>query len=231
MDSDDNLSTAIGQLIVGAFFFGMRSYKYSTTTKGENKRARILRKGGSYSTGNGASYCTSATVYTWKIKCPIHSGHQIIGSGTRQWPSGRQENASTQIYHHKTEILPRNIRRHPSEHSVGREPQNSYNISNENQINKFRHTLLQIGTSPILTQWRDHPFTLVGIYIERFLARVNPETIIIIGLWSINSFLWYIRIQVNDISKGIIDLMVSTQDFYIIPEAEVIWYTCDQPGV
>ena len=39
-------NTAIGQLNAGAFFFGIRSCEYSTTPKGENKRTRILQKGG-----------------------------------------------------------------------------------------------------------------------------------------------------------------------------------------
>ena len=41
-----HLNTAIIQLIAGAFFFGMRSCEYSTTNKGEDKRTRILQKGG-----------------------------------------------------------------------------------------------------------------------------------------------------------------------------------------
>ena len=38
------MSTAIGQLILGVSFFGMRSSKYLTTHKGEAKRKRILQK-------------------------------------------------------------------------------------------------------------------------------------------------------------------------------------------
>ena len=40
-----HLSTAIGKLIVGAFFFGIRSCEYSTKPKQENKQTRILQKG------------------------------------------------------------------------------------------------------------------------------------------------------------------------------------------
>ena len=39
------LKTAIGQLIAGAFFFGMRSCKHWTTPKGEDKCTRIIQKG------------------------------------------------------------------------------------------------------------------------------------------------------------------------------------------
>ena len=47
--TNTDLNTAIGQLIAGAFFFGIRSCEYSTTPKGENKRTRILQKGGIHS--------------------------------------------------------------------------------------------------------------------------------------------------------------------------------------
>ena len=53
----------------------------------------------------------------------------------------------------------------------------------------------------------------------------------IIMLWSSNACLPYIWIQVRDLSKGISDLMVFTQDLYTTPEAEVIYYTPGQPGV
>ena len=68
-----------------------------------------------------------------------------------------------------------------------------------------------------------------GFYMELFLSRVYPETIIIIRWWSRNAFLRYIRIQVSDLSNGISDLMVSTQSFYTITESEVIYYTSGQP--
>ena len=44
----------------------------------------------------------------------------------------------------------------------------------------------------------------------------------IVGRWSSNDLLGYIRIHVSDFSKGISDLMVTTHDFYIISDAETI---------
>ena len=57
-----------------------------------------------------------------------------------------------------------NIRQHPSEHSVGIESQNNDNVSNENQIDEVRHTLIWIVTSRITTQRSVHPFTLARIF-------------------------------------------------------------------
>ena len=45
--------------------------------------------------------------------------------------------------------------------------------------------------------------------MDLFLEIVYPETIMIIGRWSINAFLRYIRIQFNEISEGISELMVT----------------------
>ena len=53
----------------------------------------------------------------------------------------------------------------------------------------------------------------------------------IIGRWYINALLWYIWVQVSNLSKVISDLMVSTWAFFTIPEVELIYYTTDQPGV
>ena len=65
--------------------------------------------------------------------------------------------------------------------------------------------------------------------MELYLAKVYPETIIIMGHWSISAFLWYIRIQVSDISKGISTLMKNNHVFYTIPEIEVVYHTPGQP--
>ena len=43
--TNTHLNTDIGQLIAGAFFFGMKSCEYSNTPKGENKCTRILQNG------------------------------------------------------------------------------------------------------------------------------------------------------------------------------------------
>ena len=52
----------------------------------------------------------------------------------------------------------------------------------------------------------------------------------IIERWSSNEILQYIQIKLSNLSKGISDLMLSTQAFYIVQEAEYIYYTLEQPG-
>ena len=61
--------------------------------------------------------------------------------------------------------------------------------------------------------------------MELYLAKVYPETIMIMGLWASSAFLQYIRIQVSDLSKGISILMTNNHAFYTIPEIEVVYHT------
>ena len=41
-----------------------------------------------------------------------------------------------------------------------------------------------------------------GFAMELYLSKLYPETIMIMGRWASSAFLWYIRIQVSDLSKG-----------------------------
>ena len=56
-----------------------------------------------------------------------------------------------------------------------------------------------------------------GFAMELYLAKVYPETIMIMGRWERSAFLPYIRIQVRDISKGISTLMTNHHAFKTIP--------------
>ena len=66
--------------------------------------------------------------------------------------------------------------------------------------------------------------------MELDLAKVYPETIMIMGRWASSSFLRYIPIQVSDISKGISNLITNNHAFYTIPEIEVVYHASGQPG-
>ena len=57
-----------------------------------------------------------------------------------------------------------------------------------------------------------------GFSMELYLAKVYPETIMIMGRWASRAFLRYIGIQVSDLIKGISTLMKNNHAFYKIPE-------------
>ena len=68
-----------------------------------------------------------------------------------------------------------------------------------------------------------------GFAMELYLAKVYPETIMIMGLWASSAFLRYIRIHVSDLSKGISTLITNNHAFYTIPEIEFVYHTPGQP--
>ena len=66
--------------------------------------------------------------------------------------------------------------------------------------------------------------------MELFLEQVYPEITMIIVRWYNNALLRYMWIEVSDLRKCISDIMVTTQAFYKIPGAEIIYYILGQPG-
>ena len=77
--TDTQLNTAIGQLIVGAIFFGMRSCEHSATPKGKDKRTRILQKGNIrfYRKRRQNSHNCGSSIKL--IRYPQHSAHRKMG--------------------------------------------------------------------------------------------------------------------------------------------------------
>ena len=57
-----------------------------------------------------------------------------------------------------------------------------------------------------------------GFAMELYLAKVYPETIMIMGQWASSAFLRYILIQVSDLRKGISTLMTTNHALYTILE-------------
>ena len=58
-----------------------------------------------------------------------------------------------------------------------------------------------------------------GAAMALYLAGVPVYIIMLIGRWSSDAFLLYIRKQVQEFSKNISDKMISNENFFTIPEA------------
>ena len=67
-----------------------------------------------------------------------------------------------------------------------------------------------------------------GFAMKLYLAKVYPETTMIMGRWKRSTFLRYICIQVSDLSKGISTLMKNDHALYTITEIEVVYHTPGQ---
>ena len=57
-----------------------------------------------------------------------------------------------------------------------------------------------------------------GFDMELYLAKLYPGIIMIMGRWVSSALLRYIRIQVNDLSRYISNLITTNHYFYTIPE-------------
>jgi hypothetical protein len=57
-----------------------------------------------------------------------------------------------------------------------------------------------------------------GAAMAMYLMAVPVFTIMLLGRWSSDAFLRYIRWQVKEFSKGVSEKMVAHDDFFIIPE-------------
>ena len=129
------------------------------------------------SIGNGARYRTAAVAYTWRKSVPnIQDAEKWVQERHSDPVTDKETSlpgASLGVHCHKDGLVPRIVRRHPYEHSVGRKPQDNYNVPNENQITEVRHTLLQRGTSRVLSQRSGNPLTPT-----RFFHGTIPSNII-----------------------------------------------------
>ena len=75
---------------------------------------------------------------------------------------------------HKAGLVPRIVRRHPCEYSVGGKSQDNYNVPNYNHINEVSHNLLQRGTSRVLSQRSGHPLTPIRFCRGNLTIKIIP---------------------------------------------------------
>ena len=84
--------------------------------------------------------------------------------------------------------------------------------------NSLRSGTLSFGEARLVLSHKEVDTQSIrsGFSMELYLAKVYPETIMIMGRWASSAFLMYIRIQVSNLSKGIITLVTNNHAFYTI---------------
>ena len=134
----------------------------------------------------------NATLTQWRTTttlCPVHIWAEII--------------IRLDSYSGTTSVTPVNtvwVERHKT------------TINSQMKTNSLRVVTLYFGEERLELSYKEvgtHPIRS-GFAMELYLAKVYPETIMIMGLWASSAFLQYIRIQVRDISKGISTLIKIT---------------------
>jgi hypothetical protein len=224
--SNDPLSQACSQLIIGAFFFAMRSCEYSkTTSPSESRTTRILTLGNIRFFKNktllqhndpaiASSDIISITFMSQKNKekhqtismhrsghpflCPVHAWASIV-SRIRSHPGANDASSVNTYITHSGRLL---------------------HISSTHIRNKLRAAAAAIGEATLgfkVDEIGCHSLRS-GSAMAMYLADVPVTTIQQIGRWKSDAFLRYIREQVDCFTTNVSSRMLSITSFFTIPE-------------
>ena len=232
-NSKDPHAVAISQLIVGAFFFAMRSCEYSkTTSPTESKRTKIV------SIGDIRFFRKSKLVH--------HNDHTLIDADIVSITFRSQKNGEKNqtISIHKTndlELCPVKIwasivtRIRSYKIASDSSPVNCY-LSHQGQIiqitsnqirTKLRAAAASIGEDTLGFRIEDigcHSLRS-GSAMSMYLAKVPTTTIQLIGRWKSDAFIRYIREQVDCFTENVSAKMITIQNFYTIPDTKMPDYS------
>jgi hypothetical protein len=224
-DSKDSLASACSQLIVGAFFFAMRSCEYSkTTSPNESTTTKLLAlrnirffkdsKLISHDHPNLASAdIVSITFEAQKNKskfqtislhrsasslCPVSTWASIV-TRIRSYPSS---NDSTTVNAYKS-------------------PKGRLSYVSSSQIRqKLRSAASILGSKTLGFEANEigcHSLRS-GSAMAMYLAHIPVTTIQLIGRWKSDAFMRYIREQVDCFTSNVASKMITAPSFYTIPE-------------
>ena len=213
------LDTALGQLACGAFFFGMRSCEY-LTVRGERKTKRLrienIRFRNKVELTNKNSplilYADSVSITfifqknkqknitvtqprSGKNICPVY----IWGSIVRRILT--YEGTSGDIYVNAVKIGSKL-------HFITSYEMMRHLKTTVDNISGLGFTGKDVGTHSIRS----------SLAMALYLKKRQVSTIMLIGRWSSDAFLLYIRRQVQEFSAGVSADMVSQEQFFTIPD-------------
>jgi len=224
--SGDPLSIAASQLIIGAFFFAMRSCEYSKTTSPlESKRTQIL---------------TLGDIRFFKNYQLInHNDPELqnadIVSITFRSQKNNEKNQTISMHRSKDSVICPVV----TWASIVSRIRSYKNSSDTSQVNCYmtrRGNLTHITSNQIRTKIRAAAAVIgensLGFKIDEigchslrsgsamamYLAGVPITTIQLIGRWKSDAFMRYIREQVDCFTENISSKMMSVQNFYTIPD-------------
>ena len=224
---------AIGQLVTGAFFFAMRSCEYSEASG--SRRTKIVRIGDinfrregkpidsilesdlvkadtvsiTYRTQKNGDRGVTVTQHRTKAKpqtglCPVRALAELVSRisvyaldvnpwkdvATRPMNLVASSASGTQVTTITSGEVLRHLRAAAIQYGEGR----------------LGFPASRIGTHSLRA----------GAAMAMFLAGVPAETIQLIGRWRSQTFMRYIRIQVQQMTRGVADVMTTNPDFFTI---------------
>ena len=220
------LAEAIGQLTLGALFFGMRSCEYSQITghrktqllrikdikffrgKRELPKSRHMntRKATTVSIcftrqKNDEKEAIISMHSTGKSLCPVRVWGSIV-KRVLNYPNAN-ENSFVNLVEQRTNGKSIFVQ-----------------VKSTQTLSHIRNTVSQIGKDVLGFTAKE-----VGTHSIRssfammlYLQGVRSEKIMLQGRWRSSAFLTYIRAQVSEFSTGLSDKLVSNREFYTIPD-------------
>jgi hypothetical protein len=221
---------ALARLAIGAFFFAMRSCEY-LKVRGPRK-TKLLTLGNirfrhkrvpvahsdprlhlstvvsiTFVSQKNGKKDTTITMYRTEddILCPVKAWaaivkHLLLDPATR---------SSTPI----------NACRVPPTSTRARTPGKRVFLSGDDMITAIRTAASTIGENHLgftVEELGTHSIRS-GAAMAMHLAHVPSYTIMLIGRWSSDAFLRYIRVQVMQFAQNVSGRMITNQDFYSIP--------------
>jgi hypothetical protein len=216
------LDLAIAQLVVGAFFFAMRSCEYSTVS-GE-RRTKLLQ-------------VSNIRFFKNKKEVPHSSPHlHLADCVSITFTFQKNEHRDETITMHRT--LDPTLCPVRSWAAIITRLWSYDDTTTSTTVNTFQHKgkTLRVKASQILTTLRTVVSTMgadtlgftakeIGTHSIRsssamamYLASVPVYTIMLIGRWSSDAFLRYIRRQVQEFSSGVAARMIISSDYFTIPD-------------
>jgi hypothetical protein len=223
--SKDPLSSACSQLIVGAFFFAMRSCEYSkTTSPNESTTTKLL-------TLRNIRFFSKSKLITHDH--PNLASADIV-SITFEAQKNKTKFQTISLHRSSSKLCPvqtwativKRIRSHPS----------ANDFTNINAYQSSKGRLLHISSSQIRQKLRIAASLLgsktlgfevneIGCHSLRsgsamamYLAHIPVTTIQLIGRWKSDAFLRYIREQVDCFTSNVASAMARAPSFYTIPD-------------
>ena len=233
--ADDNTkqNEAIGQLIVGALFFAMRSCEFSTTSGAEQKRTKLLTVENIRFFDKNAAGLIQAISHSSTSPPPQDANCVAITFENQK--NGEKDATITQHRTPEGRICP--VRTWAA---IVVRIINYPKATNKSTVNTFlastgklvRFTATQVKRHLVSSVNAIGPEKL-GIDIKKvgtrslrtsaamllYLANVRTSTIMLIGRWKSDAFLIYLRRQVKEFTEGVTQQMTSQPDsFFTIPE-------------
>ncbi|KAI2505693.1 hypothetical protein MHU86_8752 [Fragilaria crotonensis] len=226
------IQRAVGQLVVGAFFFAMRSCEYSEVNG--NRRTRILRLADLDFRKDGRSV-DLAEAQRLREADTVSVTYRNQKNGDRgvtvtQHRTGGDEHSTLCPVRAFAGLATRVSQYELDEHTewalAGDRPINlvitagekAALISSNQILNHLRAGALLYGEERLGFEIRSigtHSLRS-GAATAMFIAGVPAETIQLIGRWKSQAFLGYIRIQVQQLTRGVASGMIENPSFFTI---------------